>query len=91
MVRQAFARCIGLGFQVADDLLNVTSHPAKLGKAVGSDAQAGKNTYPALLGLDGTRAKLLALHDEALLAITDLGSSAAPLRAIARQLRDRDH
>ena len=86
-----FARCIGLGFQVADDLLNVTSDPAKLGKAVGSDAVMGKNTYPALLGLDGTRAKLALLHDHALLAIAGLGSAAEPLRAMARHLRDRDH
>ncbi len=86
-----FACCIGLGFQVADDLLNVTSNPFRLGKAVGSDAALGKNTYPALIGIDGTRAKLSLLHDRALLAIADLGSAAEPLRAIARQLRDRDH
>ena len=86
-----FARCIGLGFQVADDLLNVTSDPARLGKAVGSDAARGKNTYPALLGIDGTRAKLALLHDTALLALANLGSAAEPLRDIARQLRDRDH
>ena len=86
-----FACCIGLGFQVADDLLNVTSDASRLGKAVGSDAALGKNTYPALLGIDGTRAKLAVLHEQAMQAIADLGSAAEPLRDIARQLRDRDH
>jgi geranylgeranyl diphosphate synthase type II len=47
----------GLAFQVADDLLDVTSSPETLGKDTGADAEAGKATYPALLGEDGARKK----------------------------------
>jgi geranylgeranyl diphosphate synthase type II len=47
----------GLAFQVADDLLDVESTPEELGKDTGADAEAGKATYPALLGVEGARAK----------------------------------
>jgi geranylgeranyl pyrophosphate synthase len=86
-----YARDIGLGFQVADDLLNVGGDAARLGKSVGSDAALGKNTYPGLLGTDAARAQLEALHQRALDALTDLGPAADLLRAIAHTLRDRDH
>ena len=86
-----YARDIGLGFQVADDLLNVGGDAARLGKSVGSDAALGKNTYPGLLGPEAARAHLEALHVRALAALADLGPAADLLRAIAHTLRDRDH
>lgn len=52
-----FGAAVGLAFQIADDVLNETSTPEQLGKAVGSDRDRKKLTYPALLGLDGAKAE----------------------------------
>jgi len=52
-----FGKYAGLAFQVADDLLDVESSPEELGKDTGADAEAGKATYPALLGVEGARKK----------------------------------
>ncbi|MHC4598477.1 MAG: polyprenyl synthetase family protein [Planctomycetota bacterium] len=56
-----YGRCAGLAFQVADDLLDVESSPEILGKDTGADAEAGKATYPALLGVENARKKARAL------------------------------
>lgn len=84
-----YARAIGLAFQVADDVLDVTATTADLGKTAGKDAEQGKVTYPALLGLDGARAKARALRDEALRHLEGLPAAADPLRALARYIVDR--
>ena len=60
-----FARAIGLGFQVQDDILDITSETSVLGKQQGADQNMNKPTYPALLGLDGAKDKLKTLHQEA--------------------------
>jgi geranylgeranyl diphosphate synthase type II len=78
-----YAEKIGLAFQIADDVLNVTSTPQQLGKAVGSDAARKKMTYVALYGLDTARAKAAALIAEAQTALVPLGAPAAPLAALA--------
>ena len=52
---EAFGRHLGLAFQIMDDVLDETSTAEQMGKAVGKDAEAGKNTYPRLLGLDESR------------------------------------
>src|ERR1700728_816612 len=54
---RAYAREMGVVFQITDDLLDVTSTAEKTGKAVGKDAQAGKQTLVTLLGIDGARAE----------------------------------
>jgi geranylgeranyl diphosphate synthase type II len=56
-----YGRLAGLAFQVADDLLDVESSPEVLGKNTGADAEAGKATYPALLGVEGARKKAMGL------------------------------
>ncbi|GGX84511.1 (2E,6E)-farnesyl diphosphate synthase [Litchfieldella qijiaojingensis] len=86
-----YAAAIGLAFQIQDDILDVTGDPAKLGKASGADAARDKPTYPALLGLDGARAKARALLDEALASLAPLGEPAAPLADLARYMIERDH
>jgi geranylgeranyl diphosphate synthase type II len=78
-----YAAKIGLAFQIADDVLNVTSTPQQLGKAVGSDAARKKMTYVALYGLETARAKAAALIVEAQAALKPLGTPAAPLVALA--------
>ncbi|MGI9326219.1 MAG: polyprenyl synthetase family protein [Pseudomonadales bacterium] len=61
-----FARRVGLAFQIVDDLLDVTESTEQLGKPAGSDAKAGKNTYPALMGQKASRLRAEELLAEAL-------------------------
>ncbi len=56
---------VGLAFQVVDDILDVTATTREMGKDQGSDAQRGKVTYPALLGLDGARERAMKLIEDA--------------------------
>ena len=84
-----YARCIGLAFQIADDILNVEGDPDRMGKAVGTDAARNKNTYPALLGLDAAKAMAGELVGRALLALEPFDHRSAPLRAIATYIIDR--
>ncbi|MDE3738155.1 (2E,6E)-farnesyl diphosphate synthase [Pseudomonas resinovorans] len=84
-----YARAIGLAFQVQDDILDVESDTATLGKTQGKDQAHDKPTYPSLLGLDEAKAYALKLRDQALLAIANLGESAEPLRALARYIVER--
>lgn len=85
-----FARCLGLAFQVTDDVLDATGSVAHLGKTAGRDAVQGKNTYPRLLTLAGAQRKARELNDAALAALAPFGPRAALLRTIALRLRDRD-
>lgn len=87
----AYAAAIGLAFQIQDDILDVAGDAATLGKATGADAARSKPTYPALLGLEGARAKAHGLLDEALDALAPLGEQAFPLADLARHMIDRDH
>ena len=84
-----YGEAIGLAFQIADDVLDVEGDSAALGKRVGQDAQHGKATYPALLGLDGSRKQAADLLDEALTAVGDLGDGAERLRQLARFIVNR--
>ncbi|WP_261641460.1 (2E,6E)-farnesyl diphosphate synthase [Erwinia mallotivora] len=69
-----YANAIGLAFQVQDDILDVVGDTAIIGKQQGADQQLGKSTYPALLGLDGARAKTRVLHQQALSALETLAA-----------------
>jgi geranylgeranyl pyrophosphate synthase len=84
-----YAESVGLMFQVVDDILDVTQHASHVGKATGKDAEAGKTTYPGLLGLDESRAHVARLEREAIAAAESLGSAAAPLAALAREMAVR--
>ena len=85
-----YGRQIGLAFQIADDILNVEGDPTSLGKGTGSDAARGKVTFPALLGIDASRARAEALVIEALGSLETFDERADPLRAIARYIVARD-
>ena len=75
---------LGLAFQIADDLLDLTATTADLGKRAGKDAAAGKATVPALLGVEEARKRADDYCEEALQAFAGLGDRAEPLRALAR-------
>ena len=78
-----YAAALGLAFQIADDILDVVSDTATLGKPAGSDAEQGKNTYPALVGLDESR-RLAGEH--ARRAVDSLAPFAGPDAAFLRAL-----
>ncbi len=84
-----YAEAIGLAFQVQDDILDVESDTATLGKTQGKDQAHDKPTYPALLGLDGAKAYARQLHDQALEALSDFDAAAEPLRQLARFIVER--
>ncbi len=86
-----YGTCIGLAFQIADDVLDVTGTQDKLGKGVGKDAGLGKLTYPSLIGLERSRQKAQELIDEACLAIAPWGERGQQLQAMARFVLERDH
>lgn len=89
-----FSRCLGLAFQVQDDILDVTSDTAIMGKQQGADAAAGKATYPSIIGMTAARSKLQYLHAEAVNALdslADSGLSADLLRDIAEFTVKRLH
>lgn len=80
----AYAQAMGLAFQIADDILDVTGDAAKAGKRLGKDAAAGKATFVSLLGLDGARARATALVAEAENHLAPYGAAAVNLIAAAR-------
>ena len=86
---QTYAKAIGLAFQVQDDILDVESDTATLGKRQGADIARDKPTYPALLGLDAAKAYALELRDQALHALRPFDAAAEPLRDLARYIVER--
>lgn len=84
-----YGRFVGLAFQVTDDILNVKGDPDRMGKAVGTDAERHKNTYPALMGMQASEKYAATLVQEALQSIILFDSKADPLRAIAGYVIER--
>jgi farnesyl diphosphate synthase len=81
---RAYASALGLAFQIADDVLDVTGDAAKAGKALQKDAAAGKATFVSLLGLDGARTRAKSLIDDACDALSPYGERADLLKDAAR-------
>jgi farnesyl diphosphate synthase len=88
---RAYARDIGLAFQIADDLLDVEGDIAKAGKALRKDASQGKQTFVTLLGVERAREQARMLVDQAIQRLASHGSEAEVLRALARYIVERDH
>lgn len=84
-----YGSCIGLAFQIQDDILNVEGDSAKLGKAVGSDAEKQKATYPALLGLKESKERLASLILEAKAALEEAGLEHSALSPLADYVQNR--
>ncbi len=86
-----YGHCIGLAFQIADDLLDVTGEQTKLGKKPGRDVDLGKLTYPGLLGISESRQKAEQLVQEAFRAVEVFGDRSVWLKDLARFIVERDH
>jgi geranylgeranyl diphosphate synthase, type II len=86
-----FGHALGLAFQIIDDILDVTQTTAVLGKTAGKDQAVEKSTYPALLGLDGSRKEAARLTAAALEALVPLGEKSERLREMASHLLRREY
>ncbi len=85
-----YGRKIGLAFQIADDLLDVTGTAEDAGKRVGKDAARGKATYPGLLGIDQSRARAQELVEDAIRALP-CDTADGDLAVLARYIVERIH
>jgi len=87
-----FGQRLGLAFQIIDDILDVTQTSEILGKSAGKDAVAQKATYPAVIGLEKSRAEARRLTREAHNALSVFaGRNAEPLHALANYLLEREY
>jgi geranylgeranyl diphosphate synthase type II len=86
-----FGRALGLAFQIIDDILDVTQTSEKLGKSAGKDVAAKKATYPAVIGLDASRAEARKLTRQAHNALSIFGAKADALHALANYLLEREY
>jgi geranylgeranyl pyrophosphate synthase len=86
-----YGRHIGRAFQIADDLLDVTSSAAQAGKNVGKDAAAGKQTFPRCVGMQGSRDAAADAVRQAVDALSGFGPAADDLRALAAYVIERDY
>jgi farnesyl diphosphate synthase/geranylgeranyl diphosphate synthase type II len=79
-----YGAAVGLAFQIADDVLDVTATTHQLGKTAGRDVALKKGTYPALLGVDGAKRRAAALIDDGCRALDEVGLLTPALERIAR-------
>jgi farnesyl diphosphate synthase len=86
-----YAKCVGLAFQVMDDVLDAEADTATLGKTAGKDAAQGKATYLTLMGIQEARDYARELIDNALAAITPFGEMGRRLAEIARFIVERQY
>lgn len=88
---RGYGREVGLAFQVADDVLDVTGTSEELGKTAGKDAAVAKSTYVQLMGVEGARAAALAHAEAAVESLAGSGVETAALAALARYIVTRSH
>jgi geranylgeranyl diphosphate synthase type II len=88
-VMTGYAEDVGLAFQIADDVLNVTGTREELGKNPNTDAERGKKTYPAFYGIEGAKRLADECATRAIARLSSFGASADPLRDLARYITAR--
>jgi len=86
-----YGKCIGLAFQIQDDVLDIEGSTATLGKTAGKDEASHKSTYPAVMGLRAAKERAAELFADARSALDVLGDAAEPLRWIASHIEGREH
>jgi geranylgeranyl diphosphate synthase type II len=84
-----YGEYVGLAFQIADDILDITGTQEELGKDAGSDLKRGKKTFPSFYGLEESRRRAREVSDRAVLALKDFDRRAEPLRELARYIVER--
>ena len=87
----SYSKCIGLSFQIQDDILDVTGETAMLGKTQGSDSAKNKPTFPSIIGLEASYEKAQELHQNALQALSIFGEEADILRYISAWFVERQN
>jgi geranylgeranyl diphosphate synthase, type II len=87
---ERYGRCLGLAFQITDDLLDVRGDEAALGKRARKDHERGKLTFPGLLGIEPSMRRASELIDQSREAIAPLGPAAGDLEALARHVLERN-
>ena len=86
---RAYGDAVGLAFQIVDDILDLEGDPARLGKAIGKDARARKATFPALMGVEGSRRSAEEAVERAGRALRRFGRRGRSLGSLARFIVDR--
>jgi len=86
-----YGKAIGLAYQIQDDVLDVESDSATLGKTAGKDEAQLKSTYPAVMGLAAAKERATELFDDAESAVSVFGDQAEPLLWMLERIRDRKH
>ena len=84
-----YGACVGLAFQIVDDILDVEGSVEELGKRPGGDADRSQPTFPSLIGLGGSRRRAERLREEAVDALEPFGDDAETLRGLAGRIVDR--
>ena len=88
---ETFSSCMGLAFQIRDDILDVEGDTEMLGKQQGKDQAMNKPTYPSILGMDGAVQRMNSLLEEGTLALEGFDGKASNLVGIARYIIGREH
>jgi geranylgeranyl diphosphate synthase type II len=86
-----YGDCIGLAFQIVDDILDVEGSMEKTGKRTGKDQGRGKLTFPGIYGLESSREQAMRYVEEAITTLEPFGYAAIPLQQLARYITDRSH
>jgi farnesyl diphosphate synthase len=86
-----YGKCIGLAFQIRDDILDIEGDTETLGKTQGKDQAQDKQTYPALMGMNGAKERAQELLQDALACLEIFGKKADPLRWVAEYITGRNH
>jgi geranylgeranyl diphosphate synthase type II len=84
-----YGEMVGLAFQIADDILDITGTREETGKDVGSDLEKGKKTFPSFYGLEESRRRAVEVVDKAVLSLKDFDKKADPLRELAKYIINR--
>ena len=86
-----YGDCIGIAFQIVDDLLDVESTSENTGKRTGKDSQRGKLTFPAIYGISASRQRAEEFVKQAISIVDTFGPASTPLKQLARYITDRSH
>ena len=84
-----YGELVGLAFQIADDILDITGTQETIGKDVGSDSKKGKKTFPSFYGLEESRTRAREVADKAVQSLREFDRKADPLRELAKYIVNR--